>query len=215
MEIPGKSSVQKLKKAVKINHPSITFEEWVVHWGQKRLDDRIEESCANHKRQWARRAHRSVFSSFPAWELCLGGFWIESLEDWHSRWADAGGRFYEGRMIAPKWSEVWNSLSSVVPDPTGLPYPPFSTRSCVTWFEIDSDEAILLGVLTESELKEQLPGEPTPLIGKNGKPLPKELIERLLKDRPSREERVAKRKALFEAEIEAAREAYDRRNGGR
>jgi hypothetical protein len=66
--------------------------------------------------------------------------------------------------------------------------------------------------MTESELRANLPGEPEPVLGKDGKPLPKELIERLLKNRPSREERVAKRKARFDAEIAAAREAYERRN---
>ncbi len=198
-----------------MDHPNITFTDWVAHWGEERWKDRIEESCANHKRRWERRTQRSSLFSFPAWELCLGGFWIESLDDWHSRWSDAGGRFYDGRMIAPKWSDIWESLSILVPEPTGFPYPPFSNESCVTWRDIDRDEAILLGVMTESELHDNLPGEPEPILGKDGKPLPRELIEKLLKNRPSREERVARRKARFEAEIAAAREAYERRNGSR
>lgn len=196
-----------------MNHSNITFEEWVAHWGKERLDDRIKESCTIHKRRWEHRTQRSTVFSFPAWELCLGGFWFESLEDWQSRWSDAGGRFYEGRMIAPKWSEVWNSLSLLVPDTTGFPYPPFSTRSCVTWSDIDRDEAILLGLFSEAELQANLPGKPESIIGKDGKPLPNELIDRLLQYRPSREERVARRKASFEAEITAARQAYEQRNG--
>lgn len=73
--------------------------------------------------------------------------------DWPSRWEEAGGQFYpgdgdypEGRMIALKNDAIWEEISAF-----GLPYAPFDYNSGMDLRDIDRDEALDLGLITEDE----------------------------------------------------------------
>jgi hypothetical protein len=142
---------------------TLTFNEWLEHWGEARLAEVIASSQNCYRRMWEERSNPGTLWSFPAWELCLGIYWQESLDEWHSRWEACGGRLSEGRMIAAKWDTIWERLSSTFYDGLGHPYPPYASSSCAYWRGIDQDEAIVTGAISESEFGDymaQFPHEP-------------------------------------------------------
>ena len=69
--------------------------------------------------------------------------------DWASRWLQAGGKFYGGRMIALKDDDVWDQLGSsdLFPDGLDNPYPPFAFNSGMDVQDIDRREAMKLGII--------------------------------------------------------------------
>lgn len=74
--------------------------------------------------------------------------------EWLKRWADAGGKLYGGRMIAPKLSDVWRRLGDAE-DGLKNDYPPFAWGSGMGWEAVNSIEARDLGVMTMEEILEQ------------------------------------------------------------
>lgn len=62
--------------------------------------------------------------------------------DWPAIWTAAGGVLYDGRMIAPKDSDIWVAISRF-----GLPYPPFDFNSGMWTRDVDYDTAVALGVI--------------------------------------------------------------------
>lgn len=87
-----------------------------------------------------------ALDAFPAQEL----FRQESREeprDWESRWAEAGGVFYGGRMIALKSDPIWSAISRF-----GTPWPPFDFGSGMWVRDIDRDEAIDLGLMSATDV---------------------------------------------------------------
>ncbi len=62
--------------------------------------------------------------------------------DWPTRWADAGGQFFGGRMIALKSDPIWTDISAF-----GLPYPPFDFNSGMDVQDVDRDEAMAIGLI--------------------------------------------------------------------
>jgi len=90
---------------------------------------------------WKQGQDPAVLDTWPAQELIRV---IDSQEkrDWASRWADAGGQFYGGRMIALKNDPIWVAISRF-----GLPYPPFDFNSGMDVADIDRDEAIEIGLI--------------------------------------------------------------------
>lgn len=60
------------------------------------------------------------FAAFPGAELKKFKFGVESGIDWKKRWVDAGGRLYDGRMIARIDDPIWAKISDF-----GVPYEPF------------------------------------------------------------------------------------------
>lgn len=62
--------------------------------------------------------------------------------DWPARWEAAGGRFYDGRMIALVNDPIWVEISRF-----GLPYAPFDYNSGMDLKRIDRDEAMALGLI--------------------------------------------------------------------
>lgn len=160
-----------------------TFTEWVTHWGEPRLIEVIESSQRCYGRMWEESKNTDAIWQYPAWELCLGQYWEESLSEWHSRWQGCGGQLHEGRMIAVKWDTIWAKLSSTFYDGLGQPYPPYARSSCAHWTSIDQDEAIVTGAISESVFNDyvaQFPREP--LLGKDGNPISKELLQSLLNE---------------------------------
>lgn len=90
---------------------------------------------------WAQGQDSALLDQWPAQELVRV---IESKvkRDWEKRWGDAGGKFYDGRMIAPKNDPIWEKISAF-----GTPYPPFDFNSGMDVADVDRDEAIALGVI--------------------------------------------------------------------
>ena len=175
---------------------------------------------------WEQRNDEYSLFSYPAWELCLGAFWEENLNAWHERWAKCGGRLYENRMIAAKWDRVWESLSSTFYDGLGEPYPPYAKSSCAYWRQIGQDEAIVIGVITESEIEARSAAFPKqPLLDREGNPISKELLEQALRELEesiyqsggpipgaSRAERVAHERQRRKESAEHAHAEYERQN---
>lgn len=90
---------------------------------------------------WKQGQDPAVLDQWPAQELIRV---IDSKEkrDWPSRWADAGGEFFGGRMIALKNDPIWTAISRF-----GLPYPPFDFNSGMDVADVDRDEAIDIGLI--------------------------------------------------------------------
>lgn len=94
---------------------------------------------------WKTGQDADVLDAFPCQELIR----VEERQvprQWASRWQAAGGKFYEGRMIARKDSPVWTRISRF-----GTPWPPFDFGSGMGVEDVSRDEAERLGVITASE----------------------------------------------------------------
>jgi hypothetical protein len=103
-------------------------------------------------------------AQFPAWELVRtrertaprnwktgdGGTPPRHAgeKDLRSRWTIAGGKLYQGRMIALKGDPVWGELGSSgnFDDALDTDHPPFAWQSGMGWREIDRAECAELGV---------------------------------------------------------------------
>lgn len=87
----------------------------------------------------------AVLDAFPAQELFREEDRNEP-RDWFARWTQAGGRVFDGRMIAPKNDPVWVAISTF-----GLPYPPFDFNSGMGVMDVDRQEAEALGVIASDQ----------------------------------------------------------------
>ena len=203
-----------------------SFTEWVAHWGEARHAEIIAGSQKCYRAMWEERDGSGGPWQFPAWELCLGAYWDESLAEWHSRWQRCEGRLCDGRMIAATWDGIWARLSSTFYDGLGQPYPPYARSSCAHWIAIGQDEAIVTGAISESELNDYMARFPRePLKDKSGNPVPKELLEAALTELQeeihrlggpapgaSREERVAHESKRREESFARSEAEYEQRN---
>ena len=70
--------------------------------------------------------------------------------DWKTRWQTAGGKLYNGRMIAEINSPIWKNISRF-----DLPYPPFDFNSGMGVMPVRRDEAIKLGVISADNVQER------------------------------------------------------------
>ncbi len=130
----------------------LTFDEWRSHWGDERLKKRQAGMRAAGERRWAERNDCLVI--FPCWELTPGFYWKEDWSEITARWNRVGGRCFEGtRVIAAKWDAVWSRFAARFPNGYGKPHPPYAPDSCASWRQVDPDEAVVLGVITEAELR--------------------------------------------------------------
>lgn len=94
----------------------------------------------------------AILDRWPCQEL-IRVIQAEKPRDWAKRWADAGGQFFNGRMIARKDDPIWTDISRF-----GTPYPPFDFGSGMDLRDIDREEAIALGVIApDDKIKPQLP----------------------------------------------------------
>ena len=64
--------------------------------------------------------------------------------DWARRWRQAGGKLYDGRMVALVEDSIWARISRF-----GCPYPPFDYNSGMTTVLVDRTEAVRLGVIAD------------------------------------------------------------------
>jgi hypothetical protein len=86
---------------------------------------------------------------FPAWEFVRVEARRQPRADWTRRWVEAGGQMVDGRMIALKTDSVWQALSIF-----GTPWPPFDWGSGMGLEEVDYDEAVALGLLSDGQIPE-------------------------------------------------------------
>lgn len=80
---------------------------------------RFYSALVSESRNYLSGLRPSILDHWPAWEYHQA-FSYRGLEFWTDRWTSAGGRLFEGRMIALKDDPVWLRLSQI-----GLPHPPF------------------------------------------------------------------------------------------
>lgn len=96
---------------------------------------------------------------WPAWELTRLETRAAPREDWHRRWAAAGlacgfAGAVKDRFIALKSSPIWQELGNGAGgfrDALGNPYPPFAFGSGLDWVEVERDECISLGLVSDGE----------------------------------------------------------------
>lgn len=94
---------------------------------------------------WKQGQNREILDQWPAQELIRVQD-AQEPRDWAKRWAEAGGRFFGGRMIALKNDPIWRAISRF-----GTPYPPFDFGSGMDVVDVDRDTAIEAGLLREDE----------------------------------------------------------------
>lgn len=100
---------------------------------------------------------------YPAWEFTriydrevprgfklVGGELVQvPNEDWPSRWKEAGGKLYDGVMIALKDSPVWEALgdSNTFSDGLNTDYPPFAFNSGYGWIQRNRAYCLAIGLI--------------------------------------------------------------------
>ena len=86
-----------------------------------------------------------AFAAFPGQELIRVRERKEK-RDWATRWKNAGGQFYNGRMIALRDDPIWERISVF-----GNPFPPFDWGSGMGVRAVSRRDSIALGVVTDNE----------------------------------------------------------------
>jgi hypothetical protein len=119
-----------------------------------RIDLQLETNVATARGAgWYEQGQQvDVLDEFPAQEFydtAPGD--SKNRREWENRWLQAGGKFYDGRMIALKGDEVWNKLgdSDLFPDGLGNPYAPFAFNSHWRTRDIGRDEAQGFGLIDD------------------------------------------------------------------
>lgn len=95
---------------------------------------------------WKAEQNPSVLAAAPAQELIRVGQ-RRVPRDWITRWREAGGEFYQGRMIARKDDPIWTRISRF-----GTPFPPFDFNSGMGLRDVLRREALQLGVITKDDV---------------------------------------------------------------
>jgi hypothetical protein len=114
--------------------------------------DMNSDQAAGYARFAGEQQDEDFLLMYPCQEL-LRAAAARQPRDWGMRWADAGGEFFSGRMIARKDSPVWTGISRF-----GTPWPPYDFGSHMDVVDISRDEAVRLGVIAQDErIKPQLP----------------------------------------------------------
>lgn len=101
------------------------------------LLERMRSQYANRDQHW----NPDTNDFFPTLELLSFGK-QKFARDWSSVWQQAGGKIYNGRMIARKDDPVWFSISDF-----GYPVPPFSFDETMWIQTVSVNEAEKLGVI--------------------------------------------------------------------
>lgn len=91
-----------------------------------------------------------AFAAFPGQELIRVRERKEK-RDWATRWKNAGGQFYNGRMIALRDDPIWERISVF-----GNPFPPFDWGSGMGVRAVSRRDSIALGVITDEAVREKV-----------------------------------------------------------
>lgn len=113
--------------------------------GDRRLNLILDQNLqtAQGYGRWKQGQDPAILDQWPAQELVdTNPGKTENRRDWTQRWADAGGRFFGGRMIALKNDPIWKAISRF-----GMPYPPFDFGSYWDVADVSRDEAVAFGLI--------------------------------------------------------------------
>ena len=91
-----------------------------------------------------------AFAAFPGQEL-IRVRERKAKRDWATRWKNAGGQFYNGRMIALRDDPIWERISVF-----GNPFPPFDWGSGMGVRAVSRRDSIALGVVTDNEVSDKV-----------------------------------------------------------
>lgn len=152
------------------------------HTSKTRLD-LILEMNVRKARGYAKRVadmDDDALFLFPAQQL-VRVRQSQAPRDWTKRWKDAGGSIHGGKMAALKTDPVWANLSRF-----GEPFPPFDFGSGMGVADIDRDEAVRLGLLTEDQEltpdPPQMPAFAQGLPGVSGMPALRDAVAQSMQD---------------------------------
>lgn len=126
------------------------------HTSRTRLDLILQQNvrAARGYGKWAADMSPIALDSWPAQELVRIMSKRNPRGTWKRRWVEAGGKLIGSRMIALKTDPIWTNINRF-----GVPYPPYDYGSGMGVMDIDRDQAIRLGLITDSQT---LTPEPIP-----------------------------------------------------
>jgi hypothetical protein len=137
-------------------------------------DKRTQLIVRTQMRQLANLGYRqqgttpAALRAFPAWELIRiyprivpRGSAKSKSAGWTDRWARAGGKLFDKRMIAAKGDDIWARLGDrdLFDDAIGTDYPPFAFNSGMGWRQVSRAICEQLGV----PLDKVKPSKPEPI----------------------------------------------------
>jgi hypothetical protein len=101
---------------------------------------------------WRQGLAEDLLDMWPAQELfCIdNSWWSAHADEWKKKWADAGGRLFEGRMIALKNDPVWKRIN-----PRGKFYPPFHKGDLLETRDVDRHIAEAYGLISSREVLDE------------------------------------------------------------
>lgn len=107
----------------------------------------FQQQSAQEYARWKAEQDPAVLAAYPAQEFVRVSARKVPRQNWPERWVQAGGRVYNGRMIALKNDPVWRKLSRF-----GTPYPPFDFGSGMGLRDIKRKDAEALGLIKPGDL---------------------------------------------------------------
>ena len=165
----GETDISKIRMLIRQDLETLKYspdlgEENTIRdlYSQARLDTIIKTNVAQARgfMQYAEGLSAGAFAAFPAQEFVRVAHRQHPRADWPQRWRKAGGRLYNGRMIALKTDPVWEKLSVF-----GNPFPPFDWGSGMGVMDVDRKTAIDLGLAVPD--RGSAPGAPAPDFNRN------------------------------------------------
>jgi len=94
---------------------------------------------------WKTDQNPYILDAFPAQELLRVEERVNK-RDWRSRWIAAGGKIYNGFMLALKNDPIWVNISAF-----GTPWPPFDWGSGMGVRDVSRRSALELGLLAPDQ----------------------------------------------------------------
>lgn len=114
----------------------------------------MQTRAAQGYARWKRDQNPGLRVAFPAQELVRRQQRKEP-RDWLRRWVEAGGKLFNGRMIAMKADPVWTEISRF-----GTPWPPFDFGSGMGLRDVSRREALALGLIDADQPPVETPAQP-------------------------------------------------------
>lgn len=142
------ADMQQLANSLGLRNPDPNKRGGLQDFGsERRLKAIFEQQIggAQSKAYYLSGQDPDILDAWPAQELVRLRA-SKAPRDWPRRWADAGGKFYGGRMIALKTDPIWTRISRFE-----RPWPPFDYGSGMGLEEIDREEAESLGLIRPGE----------------------------------------------------------------
>ena len=87
---------------------------------EKRKLAELNRALSSGRNRYLSHITEGAFAAYPGCELVKFKTGVESGIDWKKRWVEAGGRLYDGRMVARIDDPIWAKILDF-----GVPYEPF------------------------------------------------------------------------------------------